>query len=280
MDPEGADLAVAPLQSTKCVCCPARACVAATFGCCCENNATPCAAATTFDFAWSPSLRARTTLAAVRLSYGIILLAYTIWSWVFTTSDSLSFFRICAQLTTWGLVLTFVFFSFSGIAGLSAPRSGSAAQSCGRARGCAAFSAPALFATAFSFEVTITILAWALFAEFDTGSLGIFIMNHIQILPLIVDLGVSRITIGWQHVASPLIVFAIYIAVAGIYSVSAQRGPYDALSFTDPTTAAAVFVALAAILVAFLLLKFLSDARDRGRASAERNAGQGNIAVT
>jgi hypothetical protein len=272
---------VAAVQRTGlCVCCP-RACVAATgIWCCCRNNSTPRAAATTFDFAWSPSLRARTTLAAVRLSYGIILLAYTIWSWVFTTSDSLSFFRICAQFTTWGLVLTVVFFIFAGVAGLSAPRSGSAAQSCGRARGCAASSAPGLFATAFSFEVSITILAWALFAEFDTGSLGIFIVNHSQILPLIIDLGGSRITIGWQHIAAPLIVFAAYVAVAGIYSISAQRGPYDALSFTDPTTAAAVFITLGAILVAFLFLKFLSDARDRGRASAASYAGQGNIAVT
>ena len=125
------------------------------------------------------------------------------------------------------------------------------------------------------------MLAWALFGEFETGSLGIFIVNHIQLLPLIVDLGVSRITVRWRHMASPLVNYVLYIAVAGIYSVSAQRGPYDALTFSDAgTTTAAIFIALGAIIVSFFVLKILSDARDRGVASASRNAGRENVVIS
>lgn len=141
---------------------------------------------------------------------------------------------------------------------------------------------PALLATAFSFGVAVTVLAWAAFSEFETTSLGSFIVKHVQIAPLIVDLAVGRVPIAWKDVSSPLVNYVLYIAVAGIYSVSAGRSPYSSLDFKGGETAAAVFVCLGFILIGFCALKLLSDARDRGSKthSARRRASDAAAAPT
>ena len=249
---------------------PVRCCVTAT-GCSCCASPPPLANARIFDFAWDGSLRARATWASARLTAGIALLAFAIWSWSSFGNAWIYF----AQLTQWGLTFTFVYLILAGLAGLGptapAPCGTGRRGTCGgRMRGCATASAPQLLATAFTFEVAIVILSWATFTELDTVGLGSFIVKHsVPLVFCILDVGLGRVPIRALDIVSPLVNYVLYTTIAGIYSVSEGKGPYEYLyTRSAGETVAAVFVALAVILLAFGVLFVVTAARERGIARA------------
>jgi hypothetical protein len=210
---------------------------------------------------------ARVRLALARLVYGIVLLAFALWSWAEYSSASSfgdgygSVWRTAAQLTNWALALTVAWFALAGLCGLFCIE-----RALCNSTSCCAPTLLILFAVAFCFQFTADVLFWATSGTSQSigGFTGSSIVKHTQILPLLLDVACSRVITTSATFGFVLATYLAYILVAGIYVATERRGPYSALHDEGTgATVAAIFVGLGTLIVSFALLLFLQWLRER-----------------
>jgi hypothetical protein len=258
-----------------------------------------------------PQTRAtRRVLAWCTAAFAVILLAFSIWFWLDedkgnnSNSDnkSFSFWLSLAQLTSWSLFLSIVFYILTAIIVLKEEYCMNNSCFCGSHFGYMNTSLRVsanvhMWPTVFCISALTLIFFWSGASAEDINDPGA-IPAHILFVFLLMCVFVSirthafasmptlplltpspsphshaflyRIPVAALGFASTLVTLLLYALVTGIYTLANNGvGPYEpgskVMNWQTGLTASAVFIGLAVVLVFHALLYFFSRWRDTVR---------------